>query len=161
MNTPKGKRPVGRNIELAKIHMAAASLKLITPGDDSAYRDMLWSIARVRSAKDLDIQGRQSVLDHLKSCGWKDSRPFVHRQSGADLRPQVAKIRALWAALNQGGHLNDGSDRALRAYVRRMSVQHHPQHVGYSSPELLPKGAAQHVIECLKRWCQRLGVPTE
>jgi hypothetical protein len=34
--------------ELAKIHIAADQLGLNKHGDDSAYRDMLWSIARVR-----------------------------------------------------------------------------------------------------------------
>ena len=39
--------------------------------DDDAYRDVLWTVARVRSAADLDWSGRKRVLDHLKACGFK------------------------------------------------------------------------------------------
>lgn len=156
---PRLKSSKPRNVELGKIHMAAAKLGLITQGDDSAYRDMLWSVARVRSAKDLDIGGRKRVLDHLRSVGWQDARPFVPRQRSAT--PQVEKVRFLWSQLDRAGALRDGTDRGLRAYVRRMTASIHPQGIGYSAPELMTAGAAQHVIECLKRWCVRLGVATE
>ena len=156
MRKPATSAAQGRKIELAKIHMAAGELGLITRTDDTAYRDMLWSVGRVRSAKDLDAGGRERVLEHLRRCGWRDSKPFVHGRKPAS--PQAAKIRAIWTRLHEAGHVQDGSDRALRAYVRRMSAPVHPQRVGYSAPDLLPPCAAQHVIECLKRWAQRLGV---
>ena len=148
----------GRNIELGKIHIAAAACGLIRPGDDSAYRDMLWAIGRVRSAKDLDAQGRERVLTHLRACGWVDPKPFVRRGPPRST-PQASKIRQLWAALHQAGHLVDGSERALRAYVERQSAPYHPDKVGYSAPELLPGGVAQRVIEHLKHWCQRTETP--
>ncbi|MEX2338248.1 MAG: regulatory protein GemA [Aquisalimonadaceae bacterium] len=56
-----------RTRELAAIHAAKRDLLL----DDDAYRAMLWSVARVRSAADLDAGGRRRVLDHLKAVGWK------------------------------------------------------------------------------------------
>lgn len=55
-----------RNSELAKIHIAKQQLGL----DDDTYRQMLWTIARVSSAKDLDHAGRRRVIEHLKSRGW-------------------------------------------------------------------------------------------
>lgn len=60
-----------RNRELAQIHIAQAQLGL----DDDVYRDMLFTIARVRSAADLDYAGRKAVLAHLRSRGF---RAFPH-----------------------------------------------------------------------------------
>lgn len=56
-----------RKRELAAIHIARQQLGM----DDGTYRDMLWTVARVRSAADLDFAGRQRVLDHLSSRGAK------------------------------------------------------------------------------------------
>lgn len=56
-----------RKRELAQIHIARQQLGM----DDDIYRDMLWSVARVRSAADLDWVGRKRVLDHLVGCGFK------------------------------------------------------------------------------------------
>lgn len=53
--------------ELAQIHIARAQLGM----DDQTYRDVLWTVARVRSAADLDWSGRKRVLDHMKACGFK------------------------------------------------------------------------------------------
>lgn len=56
-----------RKTELAQIHIARQQLGM----DDETYRDMLWTVARVRSSADLDWVGRKRVLDHLKACGFK------------------------------------------------------------------------------------------
>lgn len=83
------KAPDIRKRELAMIHMAKAALGL----DEETYRAMLWVIARVTSAGDLDWSGRKRVLDHLKAKGWKGSK---HRAAPApDKAPMIAKIRAL------------------------------------------------------------------
>jgi phage gp16-like protein len=149
------RQPAGRNIELAKIHIGAAALGLIQGNDREGYLAMLWSVARVRSSKDLDAQGRERVLEHLRACGWADSKPFVRGRRPDNA--QAAKIRALWHALHAAGHVNDGSERALRAYVQHQSATYHPQKHGYSAPELLPSPVAQRVIEHLKHWCRRTG----
>jgi phage gp16-like protein len=82
--------PNTRNPELAKIHIAKQQLGL----DDDTYRSMLWTVARVRSAADLDHAGRQAVLDHLKARGFKTpSKPDVTSIK----RPLIAKIGALLA----------------------------------------------------------------
>lgn len=154
-NTKKPKS--GRNVELGKIHVAATQLHMIQPGDDSIYRDMLWSVARVRSAKDLDNTGRLRVLQHLKALGWVDPNPYV-RRSAETGRPQVQKIRELWHALGAAGELHSPGDDGLRAFVRHQSAPYHPDKVGYDAPELLPAAVAQRVIEHLKQWCRRKGV---
>lgn len=58
---PKPTNPA-RNAELAAIHIAKAQANMA----DDSYRDMLWTLARVRSAADLDYAGRHKVLDHLR-----------------------------------------------------------------------------------------------
>lgn len=56
-----------RSRELAQIHIARTQLGM----DNETYRDVLWTVARVRSAADLDWSGRKRVLDHMKACGFK------------------------------------------------------------------------------------------
>lgn len=152
------RNPAGRNVELAKIHMGAAALGMITKADDSAYRDMLWSVARVRSAGELDAGGRAKVIEHLQGCGWKDNRSPARRRAPATTTLQAEKIRHLWQLLHQAGAVKDGSERALRAYTQHQSKPYHPKRFGYSAPELLPAPVAQRVIEHLKHWCRRLGI---
>lgn len=139
------------------IHIAAQQLGLIRVHDDSAYRDMLWSVARVRSAGKLDTAGRDAVLRHLVHCGWQ--RPGRKKSSRRYPKgSQAALIRHLWTRLHQADAVQDNSDRALRAYVRKQSAPHHPQQVGWDDPALLPKPVAGAVIEHLKQWCERLEV---
>ena len=59
-------RAATRNNDLALIHIAKAQLGI----PDDQYRDMLFTIGRVRSSKDLDPAGRQRLIDHFKKCGW-------------------------------------------------------------------------------------------
>lgn len=90
-----------RNRELATIHVAKKQLGL----DDGTYRDMLFTIARVRSAADLDHAGRQAVIEHLRKRGFTKpvNRPEPARDHGrkpavpADRQPLVNKLEALLA----------------------------------------------------------------
>jgi phage gp16-like protein len=141
-----------RAVELAKIHIGAQALGLRQPGDDSAYRDMLWSIGRVRSAADLDEAGRRRVLDHLRGCGWQDTSPpgRGRYQRGT----QAALIRRLWDQLADAGLVRDRSDRALRRFIAQRSgvAQPAPDEI---APQHLDRAQAREVIEQLKRWLAR------
>lgn len=88
-----------RRSELAKIHMAAEQLGMDTAdkNENSEYRAMLWSVARVRSAAALDWQGRKKVLDYLKDCGAKLGFTGKPTNIKPDLLPLVGKIGALLA----------------------------------------------------------------
>jgi len=91
-----------RNAELAKIHIAAEQLGMDPRDKDPAseYRQMLYAVARVHSARDLDYAGRQRVIEHLKACGFqarRGRRPFPGRPHNADRHPQLLKIEALLA----------------------------------------------------------------
>ncbi len=103
----KSTAPDIRKRELAMIHVAKSQLGL----DDDAYRDMLWTVARVRSAADLDWAGRKKVLDHLKAKGFKSkTRPAPAKYKSV----LVSKIRALLiAAGNKPDAYADGMARHM------------------------------------------------
>ena len=80
----------------AKIHIGKNQLF----DDDDDYRSMVQSVAGVRSAADLDEDGRKAVLEHLKACG-AEFRPA--RRSGLRRKPPAPppeterQIRAMLA----------------------------------------------------------------
>lgn len=130
-----------RRRELAQIHMAASALGL----DDEHYRHLLFAIARVRSAADLDWTGRKRVLDHFRKLGWRPQRKF-----GAGDR-QVALIRSLWHQLHEAGAVRNDDGAALAAYVHRMT--------GRDALQWLSTGEARTVIEAMKQWLARYRAP--
>ncbi|MGC4076255.1 MAG: regulatory protein GemA [Rubrivivax sp.] len=88
-----------RNGDLAQIHIAKKQLGL----DDDTYRDMLWAVARVRSAKNLDHTGRAKVLEHLRRCGFTGAaakRPKRPTPAPAVVA-MVRKVRAQLIALGR------------------------------------------------------------
>lgn len=148
------KRPkmAPRAKQLALIHVAAKELGLRSASDDSAYRQMLWSIGRVRSAKDLDEAGREAVLKHLRACGW------VQRQSTSTTYKegsQAALMRHIWTELHLVGAVRDSSDRALRRYLAKQ-LRAHYDGVDEVAPQHVRRDHAQRVIEQLKAWLERV-----
>ena len=94
MNPSPNPDPARRRAELAKIHIGAKRLL----ADDEAYRDMLEAVAGVRSAAELDADGRRKVIDHLKACGatFGPARPKRPRtRPEAEIEPLLRKIDAL------------------------------------------------------------------
>lgn len=132
-----------RNSELAQIHLAAKELGL----DRDTYEDMLFSVARVRSAGSLDWAGRKKVLDHLKARGWKKKpgKKKVTRRLAGDAESK--KIRALWLMLHALGAVQNSSEAALGAYVKRITKVEALQWIDGAQAETL--------IESLKKWALR------
>jgi|SRR3990172_11659104 len=109
-----------RNRDLAAIHIAKAQLAL----DDETYRQMLYTIARVKSSADLDFAGRKRVLDHLRARGFK-ARPdrqqaASHQHPGRpanmdnpDRGPSLRKIEALLADAGRPWAYADGMARKM------------------------------------------------
>lgn len=133
-----------RNRELAQIHIAKQQLGL----DDDTYRNLLWTVARVGSAAELDWAGRKTVLDHFKSRGWtkRPARKATQSRSLAE-DPQSKMIRALWLSLHEKGIVRDPSERALSAYIKRITRRDALQWLNIKE--------AAHVIETLKKWLDR------
>lgn len=103
-----------RKRELAKIHIGAKQLGM-DPQDaspESDYRRMLWTVARVRSARDLDAAGRRAVLDHLRALGFRPARRphrgAPHNLDSDERGPQLRKIEAMLAAADRPWAYADG-----------------------------------------------------
>ena len=84
-----------RSRDLARIHILKAELGL----DDDTYRDTLFTLARVRSAADLDAGGRAAVLDHLQALTAKVKRRNAypgrpHNIDSEERGPMLRKIEA-------------------------------------------------------------------
>lgn len=154
-----------RRRELALIHMGAKEVGL----DDEAYRDMLRAVAGVDSAGALDARGRQDVIRHLKSCGFRPSptgsrlRPTEGRPGrpgdpvaqvkaglvvGEDQKPQEALILALWKELERLGAFRYGMHARLDTFMRRCGVP-------IAHPRFCTPAQASKVIEALKSWLRR------
>ncbi|MCS4503870.1 regulatory protein GemA [Arhodomonas aquaeolei] len=97
-----------RRRELAQIHLAAKQLGM----DDDNYRAMLWSVARVRSAKDLDAGGRRAVIDHLKAVGFRPRRKG-RTSVGENKQQLAAKVRAQLQAAGKPEGYADGMARKM------------------------------------------------
>lgn len=129
-----------REREIRLIHVAKRELQL----EDDTYRAMLWAVARVKSAKDLDFTGRKKVLDHMKARGFKvKSAPANKNAADAQYR----KIRALWTDLHASGKVRHNTDQAVRSYIERMT--------GVADFQFLNGFQINTVIEGLKRWIDR------
>jgi phage gp16-like protein len=136
-----------RRRELAKIHLAAKALGLDAADKDpnSDYRSMLWAVARVRSAADLDEAGRRRVLDHLKACGFKAQRTersfgMPHNLASSERGPQLKKIEAMLTAAARPWAYADGM-------AKRMF---HVERVAFCNPAQL-----QGIIAALVKDAQR------
>ncbi len=154
-------KPENRQNHLAAIHMAqkalglsaddATALKLAVTGVASAA-DMTASQRRQYLAHLADLQARAAVAQGRKPA-YQPKRPARERSSDDDADDRWHKARALWHALAAAGHVRTDTDAALMAYVRRQSPVEHWR--------FLNTYQITQVVEALKRWCRRVGVPTE
>lgn len=129
-----------REREIRLIHVAKRELQL----DDDTYRAMLWSLARVKSSKDLDFTGRKKVLDHLKARGFKVKTAPANKNA-SDSR--YRKIRVLWKELKKRAMVEKDTDQAVRAYIKRTT--------GCEDFQFLNNHQISTVIESLKSWVAR------
>ncbi len=143
-----------RKSDLSQIHIAKKDLGL----DDDTYRDMLFTVTRKRSSKDLDAHERSQVLAHLMAKGWRPKPKQQARPAAADKAPpQVRLIYALWGSLARHGAIQDRSPSALRAWIRHWGKSN-PEQVGEGAPEMLTAEIRQKVAEHLIQWCKRLKI---
>lgn len=115
--------PDHRRRELAQIHLAKKQLGL----DDETYRDMLFVVARVRSAADLDFAGRSRVLEHLKSRGFRVKSTAKHGKKPKVSEGHAAQLGKIEALLADAGlpweYLTHGKDGAPSLLTRLCGVE--------------------------------------
>lgn len=146
---------------LAAIHIAHKALGL--SADDAAA--LKQTITGVQSARDMTEQQRRRYLAHLSGLqeraalargekpAYTPRRRPLYRTVDDDQDARWLKARALWHALATAGVVHNNTDAALLAYVKRQTKLEHWRWLnGYQ---------VNTVIEALKKWCVRSGVPTE
>ena len=118
-----------RRAALAKIHIAKKQLQL----DEETYRAMLWEVAEVDSAADLDLRGLDKVLDHLADRGAKFTD---HGRQPGKITPHRSKRRLLWKIYQL---LGDRSPKYAAAILRN---QGGPDALEWATPTQLHKVVA-------------------
>lgn len=149
-----------RTGHLAAIHMVQKALGL--QADDATALKL--AVVGVASAADMTLAQRRQYLAHLSNLqaraavaagqkpAWQSPRSPMQRAPADDQDDRWHKARALWSALARAGHVHTDTDAALMAYVRRqVKVEHW---------RFLNTAQINTVIEAIKRWCVRVGVPT-
>lgn len=116
-----------RRRELARIHILAGERGL----DRESYEAMLYAVARVKSAGDLDAAGRKRVLQHLSNGG---DRPRRTVRASKDRAPLIAKVRALLGP--------DRGDEYALGILRHMGKGTAPERLEWASAAQLRKVVA-------------------
>lgn len=130
-----------RRADLAKIHLAKKALGW----DESFYRGILNTVCRVSSSAELDFTGRKRLLAHFEKCGWKPSHSPKGRKLANDNQSRM--VRGLWLELHDLGYVDDPSEAALAAWVKREAK--------VDALQWLNAQQAQQTIEKLKKWRDR------
>ncbi|RQY11139.1 gp16 family protein [Burkholderia stagnalis] len=123
------------------IHVAKRELAMA----DDSYRAVLRRVGRKESAADLTIPELEKVVEHLKHCGFKVRSKKGARGQAED--EQSKMIRGLWLELADRGVVQNRSEEALAAFVKRMT--------GVDALDWLSSPQASRVIEHLKKWRDR------
>jgi len=137
--------PEDRRKTMAKIHIAKKDLGL----DDDTYRAMLVELTGKDSSKALTDQQLGKVMHHLKKRGFKPKAPaHTGSQRRQDTSAEATKVRALWLFLFELGEVRDPSEKALAAYVKRITR--------VEDLHWIDSDQIAQVIETLKKWAVRI-----
>lgn len=146
-----------RRNHLAAIHLAQKALGL--SADDAISLKL--QVTGKASAADMTEMQRKQYLAHLSAQQERlgliaprpGKRPHVQRSVDDADDERWQKARALWHALASAGVVRINTDAALAAYVKRQTK--------VDAWRFLNSYQVNTVIEALKKWCERSGVPTE
>lgn len=150
-------KPVPAKNHLAAIHMAQKALGL--SADDASALKL--AVTGVASSANMSALQRKQYLAHLSSLQQRAGliaprpakRPHVQRSADDADDDRWQKARALWHALAQAGVVRTNTDAALAAYIKRQTK--------VDAWRFLNSYQVNTVIEALKKWCVRSGVPTD
>lgn len=125
----------------AAIHVAKKQLGL----DDDTYRAKLSNITGKTSTKAMSEAERQKVLTVLRNEGFKPSSSAPQKGLAGKF---AKKLQALWIAGYNLGVINDRTDAALLAFVKKQTGLDHTRFLHYADD-------ARAAIEALKAWLKR------
>ena len=131
----------------AVIHIAKTKLGM----DEETYRAFLLTVTGKDSCAKMTTREQGRVLDALRQRGFT---PHKDTYKGKPLvrDPQARKIRALWLAMADEGIVRNRSEKALEAYMRRIT--------GRTLEDANVKQCTA-VIETLKAWMDRCCEPQQ
>lgn len=130
------------------IHIAKKQLNL----DDDTYRHLLTSETKKTSTKDMTVWELEKVIKNLKTKGFK-VRSNSKKEKITATKPMHKKIRSLWLTLAEKGAVKNSSEKALNAYIKRIT--------GIELMNWLSDSESIKVIETLKKWLSRVEVKHE
>lgn len=149
---------------LAAIHIAEKALGLskedyaalkrsITGGDVSGVESSahMNSIQRSQYLAQLAVLQAKAAEAKGEKPAYQPKRPMVVRNIDDADDKQWSRARALWHALSAAGEVHSNTDAALQKYATRQT------HV--TAWRFQTQAQITLVIESLKKWCLRCGVP--
>ncbi|MFK4751468.1 phage protein GemA/Gp16 family protein [Oceanobacter antarcticus] len=146
---------------LAKLQIAKKELNM----DDHGYRQVLirnGAPMEDPSSRNMTISQIDAALKEFIGLGWQPKRrkpaaggtrqspPSRHREH----KTRIDKIRAIWINMHRDGFIDDGSETALMAWVRKQTRAKEGQ---IDALEWLEQtGMTNTVLEQLKAWQRRV-----
>ena len=134
-----------RNALYAKIQIARKQIGM----EEDDYRSMLKQRYGKASLTRLTHDELGDLVQHFVSLGFKPRRRTGSKTGTRplDQTPTSKKIRALWLSLHALGLVEDRSEKALAAFVKRQA--------GVDDLRWLTPAESYKVIEALKKWAER------
>ena len=136
---------------LASLHIKKKELGL----DDDAYRAFLMRVTKKKSAKDLSDKQIGFVLTQMGNNNAGENRGNAMQSPRTPDNPNAnydvkRKLTALWLSAYHLGIVNNQSEEALRAFIKR---QLNIDHENWITPQI-----AYKAIEAIKAMLDRAGV---
>lgn len=132
---------VSRQQLYALIETGCAQLGL----DEQTKRDLFFSETRCRSKTEMDEYALSRVIARLRADGFKEIRPTKSPKNSDEY------LLLLWGKLKAAGRVDDGSERALNAWVEHQTRKPNGG-IGVSSYKLLTQRQISALIERAKAW---------
>ncbi len=145
------------------INVAKGSLQL----DEAIYRAMLKNATGKDSLRAMNLPELEQALEVFKQKGFKptasNNKTAVKRRlspaAGKSKLASIDKIRAIWITMGHHLVIQDNSESALDAYVRRMTLRSciaNNQTQGVDATPWMTEPQAYKVLESLKNWHKRV-----
>lgn len=131
------------NADYAKINIACKELGL-------DKHQLLSDRYKVESSKNLSRFQLADLYQHFRAQGWKAKQAKESKLSPKYDNPQHRKVVAMWITMHKAGVIKNGADRALQAYVKKVT--------GIDNLAWCGGDECFKLIESLKSWGKRKDV---
>ncbi|MBI1676051.1 regulatory protein GemA [Shewanella sp. DW31] len=137
------------------INVAKGSLQL----DEAIYRAMLKNATGKDSLRAMNLPELEQALEVFKQKGFKPTlnthkKRRLSPAAGKSKLASIDKIRAIWITMGHHLVIQDNSESALDAYVRRMTLRSKSE--GVDATAWITEQQAYKVLESLKNWHKRV-----